>query len=78
MQEIKAYVRRACINQVVHALREMGAPGIDIMEVHPVGYGYEPKYFAPPFGEMLQPSSQTGAKGDGIILCGACCRAAGE
>ena len=23
----------------------MGAPGITIVEIHPVGYGYEPNYF---------------------------------
>lgn len=49
MKEIKAYIRRACANKVVEKLEEAGAPGITIVEVHPVGYGYEPNYFEPQF-----------------------------
>ena len=45
MKEIKAYIRRERVNQVVKTLEESGAPGITIVEVHPVGYGYEPNYF---------------------------------
>jgi len=45
MKEIKAYVRRSLINALVDRLTEAGAPGITIVEIHPVGYGYEPKYF---------------------------------
>lgn len=55
MKEIKAYVRRSRVNQVVEALRQAGVPGITVVEVHPVGYGYEPKYFTPPFGQRLTP-----------------------
>lgn len=45
MKEIKAYIQRWRTNQVVQALEEAGAPGITIMEIHPVRYGYEPNYF---------------------------------
>lgn len=34
---------------MVNALNEAGAPGITVVEVHPVGYGYEPNYFEPGF-----------------------------
>ena len=55
MKEIKAYIRTSRVNQVVEALRQAGVPGTTIVEVHPVGYGYEPKYFTPPFGEVFKP-----------------------
>ncbi len=45
MKEIKAYIGRCCVNQVVDELEKAGAPGITIVEIHPVGYGYEPNYF---------------------------------
>lgn len=45
MKEIKAYIRRDRVNQTVEKLREAGAPGITIVDIHPVGYGYEPNYF---------------------------------
>ena len=45
MKEIKANIQRHIINQVVEQLERAGAPGITIVEVHPVGYGYEPNYF---------------------------------
>jgi nitrogen regulatory protein P-II 1 len=45
MREIKAYIQRTCVNRAVNALNEAGAPGITVVEVHPVGYGYEPNYF---------------------------------
>jgi nitrogen regulatory protein PII len=45
MKEIKAYIQRWCVNKVVSKLEEAGAPGITIVEIHPVGYGYEPNYF---------------------------------
>lgn len=41
----EAYIRRERVNRVVKVLEEAGAPGITIVEVHPVGYGYEPNYF---------------------------------
>ena len=45
MREIKAYIQRSAVSAVVRALEEGGAPGITIVEIHPVGYGYEPRYF---------------------------------
>lgn len=45
MKEIKAYVQRDRINTLVDQLEKAGAPGITIVEVHPVGYGYDPNYF---------------------------------
>lgn len=45
MKEIKAYVRRSKVNPVVEALLQAGAPGITVVEIHPVGNGYEPSYF---------------------------------
>ena len=54
MQEIKAYVRRARVNQMVDALREAGAPGITLVEIHPVGYGYEQNYFAPGYEDVFR------------------------
>ncbi len=46
MKEIKAYVRPDCLEQLIQALQEAGAPGITVVEVHPVGYGFEPNYFS--------------------------------
>jgi nitrogen regulatory protein P-II 1 len=54
MKEIKAYIRRCCVNAVVEALERAGAPGITIVEVHPVGYGYEPNYFALQFQDAYK------------------------
>lgn len=54
MKEIKAYVRRSCINSLVEQLEKAGAPGITIVEVHPVGYGYEPNYFEPQFEDVFK------------------------
>lgn len=45
MKEIKAYIQRCCVNKVVDELEKEHAPGITIVEIHPVGYGYEPNYF---------------------------------
>jgi len=44
-KEIKAYIQRWRVDKVVQALQEVNVPGISIVEVHPVGYGYEPNYF---------------------------------
>ena len=51
MKEIKAYVRRSRVNQVVEALLRAWAPGITVVEVHPVGRGFDPRYFDPLSGE---------------------------
>ncbi len=45
MREIKAYIGRCCVNKVVDELEQAGAPGITVVEIHPVGYGYEPNCF---------------------------------
>ena len=45
MKEIKAYVRVAKVDGIIHALRTAGAPGITATRVHGVGYGYEPYLF---------------------------------
>jgi nitrogen regulatory protein PII len=44
-KEIKAYIQRWQVDKVVRALQKVNAPGISIVEVYPVGYGYEPNYF---------------------------------
>jgi len=46
MKEIKAYIRPDRLDEVVRALEEAGAPGITVVEVHPVGHGFEPNYFS--------------------------------
>lgn len=47
MKEIKAYIRRDEINEVVENLQRAGAPGVSVIEIHPVGYGYEANPFEP-------------------------------
>ena len=47
MKEIKAYVRKNEVNEVIGSLRAAGAPGVSVIEIHPVGYGYEPNGFEP-------------------------------
>jgi len=54
MKEIKAYVRRDQVNALVEELRGAGAPGISVIEIHPVGYGYEPSYFEPHVAGLVQ------------------------
>lgn len=54
MKEIKAYVRRDCVNKAVNALQQAGAPGVTIVEVHPVGDGYDPNYFELHFEDALK------------------------
>lgn len=44
MKEIKAYIRSGCLEQTVEALKEKGAPGITIVTVHPVGYGFSSRF----------------------------------
>jgi nitrogen regulatory protein P-II 1 len=46
MKELKAYIRPWSIEETVKALQEAGAPGITIVDVHPVGYGFEPNFFS--------------------------------
>ncbi len=47
MKEIKAYVRREEVDEVIEHLQAAGAPGVSVIEIHPVGYGYEPSGFEP-------------------------------
>lgn len=47
MKEIKAYIRQGEINDVVEGLQRAGAPGVSVIEIHPVGYGYEANPFEP-------------------------------
>lgn len=54
MKEIKAYIQRGCVNQVVAKLEKAGAPGITIVEIHPVGYGYDPNYFEAQFEDVFK------------------------
>jgi nitrogen regulatory protein P-II 1 len=54
MKEIKAYIQRYTVNKVVRALEKARAPGITIVEVHPVGYGYDPNYFEQRFEDVFK------------------------
>ena len=45
MKEIKAYLQRAHVNEVVAMLEKAGAPGVTVVSVRAVGYGYESDYF---------------------------------
>jgi nitrogen regulatory protein PII len=47
MKEIKAYIRRDEVDEVVEQLQRAGAPGVSVIEIHPVGYGYEANPFGP-------------------------------
>lgn len=49
MKEIKAYIRTGVLAETVEALEEARAPGITIVTVHPVGYGFMPNYFTPEY-----------------------------
>jgi nitrogen regulatory protein PII len=42
------------VNKVVDELEQAGAPGITIVEIHPVGYGYEPNYFEERFEDAFK------------------------
>lgn len=47
MKEIKAYIRRDEVNRVVEKLYDAGAPGVAVIDIHPLGSGYEGNPFAP-------------------------------
>lgn len=53
MKEIKAYIRRDKVNLVIEELEKAGVPGITVVDVHPVGYGYEPNYFESYHTELI-------------------------
>jgi nitrogen regulatory protein P-II 1 len=44
MKEIKAYIRTSRLDDTVNALKDAGAPGITIVTVHPVGYGFGTRF----------------------------------
>ncbi|MDW7679145.1 MAG: P-II family nitrogen regulator [bacterium] len=46
MKEIKAYIKTDRVEKVVQALNNAGAPGITVVEIHPVGYGFDANYFS--------------------------------
>ena len=54
MKEIRAYIRRYDIDEVIEQLRAAGAPGVSVIEIHPVGYGYEPNAFEPHAARLVQ------------------------
>lgn len=54
MKEIKAYVRTEAVVDTVRALEEAGVPGITVVSVHPVGYGFEPNYFTAESNDPLR------------------------
>ncbi len=45
MKEIKAFVRMDRVEKVIEALERASAPGITVVRVHGVGYGYDPFLF---------------------------------
>lgn len=44
MKEIKAYIRTSCLDQTVRTLKENGVPGLTIVTVHPIGYGFQARF----------------------------------
>jgi len=54
MKEIKAYIRTEAVPATVEALNEAGAPGITVVSVHPVGYGFDPNYFNPQSDDVIK------------------------
>lgn len=54
MKEIKAYIQRDYVNRTVDELQRAGAPGITIVEIHPVGYDFEPNCFETRFEDVFK------------------------
>ena len=46
MKEIKAYIKTVRLEKVVQALEQGGMPGITVVDVYPVGYGFDINYFS--------------------------------
>ncbi len=46
LKEIKAYIRPFRLEEIVKQLEEHGVPEITVVEVHSVGYGFQPNYFS--------------------------------
>lgn len=44
MKEIKAYIRSSFVDDTVKMLKEHGAPGLTVVTVHPVGYGFKSRF----------------------------------
>lgn len=44
MKEIKAYIRTSCLEQTVKVLKDNGVPGVTIVTVHPIGYGFQARF----------------------------------
>ena len=44
MKEIKAYIRTSRLEETIKALEGKGAPGITVVTVHPVGYGFDARF----------------------------------
>jgi len=44
MKEIKAYIRSSALEAVIEKLQERGAPGVTAINVHPVGYDFDPRF----------------------------------
>ncbi|MGD8897154.1 MAG: P-II family nitrogen regulator [Acidobacteriota bacterium] len=52
MKLIKAFVRTTRLDNVVHALRDAGAPGVTVSRGHGIGYGYKRFDFTLASGEV--------------------------
>jgi len=44
MKEIKAYIRTHFLDDTVKRLQAHGAPGLTVVTVHPVGYGFKSRF----------------------------------
>lgn len=44
MKELKAYIRKARLNDVIHALRGAGATSVTVVKTVPMGAEIEPEY----------------------------------
>lgn len=44
MKEIKAYIRTSALEGVIENLQKRGAPGVTAINVHPIGYGFDPRF----------------------------------
>ena len=44
MKEIKAYIRSDFLDNTVEKLQAHGAPGLTVVTVHPIGYGFKSRF----------------------------------
>lgn len=56
MKEIKAYIRTSYLEQALKGLRELGARGITVSTVQPVGYGFDSHFTLSEVVEMSKKS----------------------